>query len=733
MSAQIVEIPMDMQSSQPEKLTGKQQGQIGRREILEEVERASKWLSEAVARDRNAKEAKMLAQRRLVHFHEEEANIFEANLKEARQLYESQLVEQRLVEWRQKDAADDLLKDEERKTELVKFVNKMAALKIKLRLQDEAREREVAFREKIKMKRDAHQARVKKLEERQKKERDELLSTQARIAKNLKLIQSLEVRGIDEAKKRRLLREFEIQSQQLAMKQQKEAEQLREIQLLKIRHMSEAVQMEFGNMTEMEEVAAEQRLKEIELDADNRLALQMEEEKLERQQAKLKALQLKEEQKIQRNHLKQGQRKQSKLLERQQRHAAKLREKMMMAESAAILGGDMAIGSGNSDADGSDSYTGDSASIGSSEASRSELGAGDDSENEMDAETRAVTESNAAADAEARRKRSARNDAESELNEALNKGRERVKNMIAHQRKMIEDLKVYHKEVRDQKAREHKRKTAEMNKDHEDEMRNVKTEQAQEMEELLETISNQDLIAAQQSSFDKQMDTVVSNQLLGNMLPRHVAEELKAGRTPEPAAFENVALFFTDIYGFKELANRSSPRQIVALLNRMYIAFDEVIARFPDLYKVETVMDSFMVCSGLSGNTQKSRQDCIRDATIAAECAIQLLDAVEAIDMSDQLVEKLNLRIGIQCGPVLAGVIGTKMPHYCLFGDTVNTASRMCSTNQALRIQVSEAMYDLLKNEYILEERGTIAVKGKGDMKTFFLLGRKDKVSEPNH
>ncbi|KAI8907552.1 adenylate and guanylate cyclase catalytic domain-containing protein [Powellomyces hirtus] len=540
---------------------------------------------------------------------------------------------------------------------------------------------------------------------------------------NAEAVQSIQVRGMDEPRKRKALREFAIQSQQLAMRQQKEAEQLREMQLLKIRHLSEMVQLELGNMTEMEELTAEQRQREAELEAEHAGIVLSEQDKLERQQAKLKALQLKEEQKIQRNVLKQAQRRQSKLLDRQQRLGGKLRERSMMAQNLAILGGEAGSDDGASEMDTSDA--GDSSFAATS--TRVSSDAGDAvSEHEMDAVSRATTDGNATtadADGELRRKRTATSDAERELHEALQKGQDRVRQLEAHQRKMVDELRKYHREVRDQKAREHKRKTSELTKDHEDELRSVKTEQATEMDELLETIGHQDLITAQQSSFDKQMDTMVSNQLLGNMLPRHVAEELKAGRTPEPASFDNVALFFTDIYGFKELANRSSPRQIVALLNRMYIAFDQVIADFPTLYKVETVMDSFMVCSGLSdGVMSKTDADRINDATVATTAALRLLAAVRHIDMSDQLVDRVDLRIGIQCGPVLAGVIGTKMPHYCLFGDTVNVASRMCSTNLPLKVQVSETMANWLdKSTFDVVERGTISVKGKGEMKTFWV------------
>ncbi|KAJ3183370.1 Nitrogen permease regulator 2 [Geranomyces variabilis] len=690
-------------------------------------EERSRWLSATLNKERDLKERKILAARWLVRFQEEETTIFEAGIREARELYESQLVEQRVTETRQREGAEDLVQNEDRKTDLVKLVTKMAALKIRLRVQDEARDKEVQFREKVKLRREAHNTRVAALEKRQKREREELSATQERIARNAKAIQALQVRFMDEMEKRRCLREFEIESQQLRMRQQKEAEQLREFQLLRIRHIAEFVQAELANMTEMEELTAEQRAKEADLEAEHDVQLLADNEKLERQQARLKALQLKEEQKVSRNVLKQVQKRQSRLLDKQQRQGARVRERMMRSQNQNVLGGsagtDAIEGSSEHDtSEGGESSSQFTASV----MDPSETGGM--TEDEADATTRAATDANAAAEAEGQRQNTATNDAAKELTEALEKGRIRVEQQRKHQVGLVDELRRYHAEVRAQKAREHRRKLAELTKDQEDETRAVKTEQASEMTELLETIGHQDLIAAQATSFDKQMDTVVSNRLLGNMLPAHVAEELKAGRTPAPSSFDNVALFFTDIYGFKELANRSQPRQIVALLNRMYVAFDDVIAGFPDLYKVETVMDSYMVCAGLSqGPVQKTLEDRQRDAATAAKCALQLLEAARGIYVGDQEVDAINLRIGIQCGPVLAGVIGTKMPHFCLFSDTVNVASRMCSTSLPLKLQVSEAMAGYLDpSRFLVEERGTISVKGKGEMKTFFVSEREE-------
>ncbi|KAJ3247217.1 hypothetical protein HK104_007818, partial [Borealophlyctis nickersoniae] len=336
----------------------------------------------------------------------------------------------------------------------------------------------------MKLRRDAFQSRVKKLEERQKVDREELVKTQERVAKNLKLIQALAVRGMDESRRRKALREFEIQSQQLAMRQQKEAEQLREMQLLKIRHMSEQFQLDVTIMTEMEELSSDQRERELEVAAEHRMLLHAERDKLDRQQSKLRALQVKEEQKIQRNHLKQSQRRQGKLLERQQRHGAKLRERAVLAETAAILGGEVNLGSGGSETDeGSESYTDSTSHAGTSEFEGTDIGADQDPEAvDMDEETRAKTEGNAAADADARRKRRAANDAALELQESLAKGEERVVQMTHHHKKLLEDLKSFHKDASHQRAREMKRKVAELMKDHEDEVMQVKTEQAQEME-----------------------------------------------------------------------------------------------------------------------------------------------------------------------------------------------------------------------------------------------------------
>lgn len=219
-----------------------------------------------------------------------------------------------------------------------------------------------------------------------------------------------------------------------------------------------------------------------------------------------------------------------------------------------------------------------------------------------------------------------------------------------------------------------------------------------------------------------------TDALLYRMLPKSVAEQLKRGEPVTAESFEQVTIFFSDIVGFTSLAAESKPLEIVTLLNDLYTCFDNIIDCH-DVYKVETIGDSYMVVSGLPN----------RNGLHAREIANMSLDLLS--DMCyfriKHLPEKqLQLRIGIHSGPCVAGVVGLKMPRYCLFGDTVNTASRMESSGLALRIHVSSHCKSLLDNigGYHLEERGWTSMKGKGMMLTYFLNGRDGFIKPlPDH
>ncbi|XP_068673854.1 atrial natriuretic peptide receptor 2-like isoform X2 [Montipora foliosa] len=218
-----------------------------------------------------------------------------------------------------------------------------------------------------------------------------------------------------------------------------------------------------------------------------------------------------------------------------------------------------------------------------------------------------------------------------------------------------------------------------------------------------------------------------TDELLHSMMPKSVADQLKRGRPVEAESFDEVTLFFSDIVGFTALSSESTPLQIVTLLNDLYTAFDAIIQGY-DVYKVETIGDAYMVVSGLP--IRNGHQH----AAEVADMALHLLQSVQRFNIRHKPNDKLKLRIGIHSGPVCAGVVGLKMPRYCLFGDTVNTASRMESNGEALKIHISGATKDYLDKigGYHMQERGSIDIKGKGAFVTYWLHGNPTSIEEPN-
>ncbi|XP_072172124.1 soluble guanylate cyclase gcy-31-like [Diadema setosum] len=212
-----------------------------------------------------------------------------------------------------------------------------------------------------------------------------------------------------------------------------------------------------------------------------------------------------------------------------------------------------------------------------------------------------------------------------------------------------------------------------------------------------------------------------TDSLLYQMIPRQVAEKLRRG---EPATntcevFSAVTILFSDIVGFTNICSQITPMAVVSMLNGMYTKYDNLSETF-DVYKVETIGDAYMVVSGAPTATKYH-------AVRIVEMGLAMICAIADVKDPSSNVDNMKIRIGVHSGMVVAGVVGLKMPRYCLFGDTVNTASRMESTGEAMKIHMSETTFDNLAQwpgHYVITERGTTNVKGKGTMKTYWLLGK---------
>jgi class 3 adenylate cyclase len=205
-----------------------------------------------------------------------------------------------------------------------------------------------------------------------------------------------------------------------------------------------------------------------------------------------------------------------------------------------------------------------------------------------------------------------------------------------------------------------------------------------------------------------------SDRLLLNILPPVVAERLKDAPGIIADSHREVTILFADICNFTAMSRTLSPTRLVGVLDVIFSAFD-LLAEKHGVEKIKTIGDAYMLAAGMP----IYRPD---HCEAVAEIALEMLE--ESKNLSDKLGIDLQLRIGVNTGPVVAGVIGTKKFIYDLWGDAVNTASRMESHGVPGSIQVAEATYEILKDKYAFEERGVIDVKGKGPMKAWLLKAR---------
>ncbi|MGD2183062.1 adenylate/guanylate cyclase domain-containing protein [Lusitaniella coriacea] len=224
----------------------------------------------------------------------------------------------------------------------------------------------------------------------------------------------------------------------------------------------------------------------------------------------------------------------------------------------------------------------------------------------------------------------------------------------------------------------------------------------------------QDITLRKETEEALRIEQEKSERLLLNILPEPIANQLKHSQSAIAEHFDEVSILFADIVGFTPLSARLKPIELVTLLNQVFSSFDELAERY-GLEKIKTIGDAYMVAAGLP----IPRVD---HADAIANMALAMQHVVSNFDM--KLGDNLQIRIGINTGVVIAGVIGTKKFIYDLWGDAVNVASRMESSGKPGCIQITESTYKQLTGKYILEKRGEIEIKGKGAMTTYWLQGK---------
>lgn len=212
----------------------------------------------------------------------------------------------------------------------------------------------------------------------------------------------------------------------------------------------------------------------------------------------------------------------------------------------------------------------------------------------------------------------------------------------------------------------------------------------------------------QRDAFQKESD-----DLLHNILPDEIATRLKADHSMIADDFAGVSVLFADVVGFTPMSAQMSPPELVGLLNDLFSTFDDIVLEL-GLEKIKTVGDEYMAAAGVP----RARTD---HAHAIAELALRIQDHCAQHEFSGH---HLSLRIGINSGPVVAGIVGTHKFAYDLWGEAVNTASRMESHGVPGSIQISRATYDLIRSDFHCDRRGTVDVKGIGETETYFLRDR---------
>ncbi|KAJ1566634.1 hypothetical protein HK405_009016, partial [Cladochytrium tenue] len=707
--------------------------------------------SESVQRCRSVKESKLKAMFALSKFADEEVTIHAGNLEETRQRLRTQLFEQRAQDQRQEQEARDLMSSHERKTQLADMVDRLHIMRRYLRFQEEARDRNLSFKSTVRNKRAAFRSSLARTEQRQEAERNELLLSQRRVTNTIERVRAIEMAGIKDLNEfQRKKKESELAIQESRMRQQKEIEFLRESQLCKIRHLTAVNELEISNAEELEEIQAQHKLDEFQLQARQLVEEREVAAAVERQRAGVENEQLQTRQRAANVQMLKGQRKHANAQLKAEKALLRAREKMTIAENPIIK-----ADPGSTDADGEP----DSEDVSRSQSLSvmSELSV-PDSDNGTNAEdggagTEGATEGAPSetggieeaafkeAQSNTRSNKLAANavggsDEQREVASILFQGQERQRNLAQHHKKLMSELKAEQRNHVALKNKEHRRKMQELHKEHEEEFETLKQEQAQIME---------DLVASQVTTMSASEISEVSKHLEGLSLPGYMLDAVSRGATPGPAALPAVTVISIELPGLDRLAAESSsaPRFFAAAA-RAQARVDEVVRAASDkLYCARAAGGTWLLCTGLQeplsmavaaggeghkssagegteeavegvyGSMEVHRGGDDDDSQVMAaggdaRAAVAFAEAVLALnfdgdDDDDEVEEKANdddgepvhlarPRVGVHTGAAVAGLVGgSKACRFVLSGEAVDTCLRLCRAAAPGELAVSEA------------------------------------------
>ena len=205
-----------------------------------------------------------------------------------------------------------------------------------------------------------------------------------------------------------------------------------------------------------------------------------------------------------------------------------------------------------------------------------------------------------------------------------------------------------------------------------------------------------------------------SDELLCNILPEETAEELKKYGKVEAKKYESVTVLFTDFKGFTKYAEELPPEKLVETVDMYFSEFDKIVEKY-NIEKIKTIGDAYMCAGGLPEPSENHAEMMVKAAKEIAEF-VKKKKQVHRVNES-----RFDIRIGIHTGPIVAGIVGKNKFSYDIWGDTVNVASRMESSSEAGKINVSETTYELIKDKFSFESRGEVKVKNRGSIKMYFI------------